>query len=69
MMCVYNFDIFVVRDDHLSFELLIGRNIIEHSDIQIITDDSGCRIMRKPGTSSHPDALCIQSQSDDVMAE
>ena len=40
-------DIFVVSDIDCSYELLIGRNAIQHSDIEIVTDSLGSRLRRK----------------------
>lgn len=40
-------DIFVVKDKHFNYDLLIGRNAVEYQDIEIITDIEGSRIRRK----------------------
>lgn len=40
-------DIHVAQDSQLNYELIIGRNIVRHSNIKIITDSSGCKITRK----------------------
>lgn len=40
-------DLFVVNDQKINFNILIGRNAVEYPDIEIITDCEGSRIRRK----------------------
>lgn len=40
-------DLHVARDNDCHYDLLIGRNAIQHPDIEIIADASGCRLVRK----------------------
>lgn len=40
-------DLFIVDDKKIDYNLVIGRNIVEHSDVEIITDCKGSRIRRK----------------------
>lgn len=41
-------DIHVVRDIDFQYDLLIGRNSVQYPDIEIITDSTCCRLVRKP---------------------
>lgn len=45
-MCL-ELDVHVVRDCDIRYDLLIGRNAVEYPDIEILTDSSGCRLVRK----------------------
>lgn len=40
-------DLFVVNDQTINYNLLIGRNAVEYPDIEIITDCEGSKIQRK----------------------
>lgn len=40
-------DFFVTKNCDMSYDLLIGRNAVQHPDVEIITDSSGCRLVRK----------------------
>lgn len=40
-------DLFVVKDGTMSYNIIIGRNAIEHTNVEIITDCEGSRIRRK----------------------
>lgn len=40
-------DIYVARDSNFYHDLVIGRNAVEFPDIEIITDSSGSRLIRK----------------------
>ncbi|KAF9410713.1 hypothetical protein HW555_010282 [Spodoptera exigua] len=42
-LCI-ELDIFVVKDTDCSYDLLIGRNAIQHPDIEIVTDSLGSRL-------------------------
>lgn len=51
-------DIFVVKDKDFNYDLLIGRNAVEHSDLEIVTDTKGSKIRRKQFDKV---GLCINS--------
>lgn len=40
-------DLHVARDQDFPYELLIGRNVVSHPDIQITVDSEGCRLAWK----------------------
>lgn len=64
-------DLFVVSDQLLNYNLLIGRNIVEHADIEIITDCKGSRIRRKQlmNVELQVNSLHQQDYCDIQMAE
>lgn len=40
-------DLLVAKDTDLRYNLLIGRNVIEYPDIELVTDSNGCILRRK----------------------
>jgi hypothetical protein len=57
-------DIYVVRDDSCRYDLLIGRNAVQHSDIEIITDALGSRLVRKTLPTSNSEVNLVESVDD-----
>lgn len=63
-------DIQVVRDDDLKYDLVIGRNALNHPDIELTVDSNSCTLTRK--REVHRDILKINLIYDslkDVLAE
>lgn len=53
----FELDLFIVRDSELEYDAMIGRNVVQHNDIVIVTDTSGARLYRKSVStkkSKHP---------------
>lgn len=40
-------DAYVARDSDFNLDFLIGRNVVDHPDIEIITNHDGCKLSRK----------------------
>jgi transposase InsO family protein len=56
-------DIHVARDCDVRYDLLIGRNAVKYPDIEIVTDLSGSRLVRKP-VSTKTEVNLATSASD-----
>lgn len=52
-------DVFVVKDSDFCYDLLIGRNAIQHPDLEIVTNHLGSRLVRKHITTSGSDINII----------
>lgn len=57
-------DLYVARDQDFCYDLLIGRNAVKYPDIEIITDSSGCRFVRKHIESKTDKVNLICSQAE-----
>ena len=65
-LCI-ELDVYVVRDIDCHYDLLIGRNAIQHSDIEIVTDSVGSRLVRKHNSILKINFLDVHS--DDQFSE
>ena len=48
-------DLFVVPDSVMMPDAIIGRNILEYNDLQMVTDVTGTKLMRLPGLPKEVD--------------
>ncbi|XP_046141101.1 uncharacterized protein LOC123987675 [Osmia bicornis bicornis] len=42
-------DLYVIRDCDSSHDVIIGRNVLSHADLRMVTDIGGTRLLRDPG--------------------
>lgn len=67
-LCI-ELDIFVIEDANFEYDLLIGRNAIQHPDIILVTDYLGSRLVRKSVTKSSFNVNLIQKDDQHFVME